>query len=82
MARFCRINHPPSCPLLEGLLPRGSMVAAAVDDPQRQIATINYRIAKGSFDHLVGSGEQRDWECDALASEDRPVEGLAPDLSS
>ena len=38
-----------------GLLPRGSMVAAAVDDPTRHFATLNCRIAKGSFDHLVGS---------------------------
>jgi hypothetical protein len=28
-----------------------------VVDPKRHFATINYRIAKGLFDHLVGGGE-------------------------
>jgi len=35
------------------------MIGAAVHDPERHFVTINYRIAKGSFDHRVGGGEQR-----------------------
>ena len=31
----------------------------AAMDPQRPIATVYYRTAKGLFDHLVGGGEQR-----------------------
>jgi hypothetical protein len=27
-------------------------------DPERRFATVNCRIAKGLFDHLVGDGEQ------------------------
>src|ERR1700731_268719 len=30
------------------------MIGAAVHDPNRRFAVINYRTAKGSFDHLVG----------------------------
>ncbi len=31
--------------------------AAAANDPKRTFATVNYCIAKGLFDHLVGDGE-------------------------
>jgi hypothetical protein len=31
---------------------------SVVRDPQRHFATINYRIAKGLFDNLVGGGKQ------------------------
>jgi hypothetical protein len=30
------------------------MVSAAEIDPKRRFATVIYRIAKGSFDHLLG----------------------------
>jgi hypothetical protein len=33
------------------------MIGAAVNDPQRHFATVNCRIAKGLFNHLVGDGE-------------------------
>jgi hypothetical protein len=36
------------------MLPRLRRGAGAVADPQRHFTTIKYRIAKGSFDHLVG----------------------------
>jgi len=32
----------------------------AVRDPSRHFGTLNCRIAKGSFDHLVGGGN---WSC-------------------
>jgi hypothetical protein len=32
-------------------------------DPSRRFAAVNYRIAKGLFDHLVGKSEQR-WGLD------------------
>jgi hypothetical protein len=34
-------------------------------DPSRTFATVNCRIAKGLFDHLVGGGEQLRWYGDA-----------------
>jgi hypothetical protein len=36
-------------------------VVAAAHDPLRRFGTVNCRIAKGSFDHLVGTGELRQW---------------------
>jgi hypothetical protein len=39
-------------------LPRGSMIGAAVHDPECRFTTINCCIAKGLFDHLVGAGQQ------------------------
>jgi hypothetical protein len=33
------------------------MAGAVVDDPERTLRAVNYRIAKGLFDHLVGSRE-------------------------
>jgi hypothetical protein len=50
-------DHPPSCPLLEALLPCGPMIGAAENDPKRQFTTANYRSAKGSLDYLVDDGE-------------------------
>jgi hypothetical protein len=39
-------------------LPLQPRTGAAVPDPQRHFATVNYRIAKGLFDNLVGGGKQ------------------------
>src|SRR4029077_791670 len=36
-----------------------------VNDPKRPIVSINWRCAKGSFDHLVGAAEQRNRDRDA-----------------
>ncbi len=33
------------------------MIGAAVHDPKRRFGTLNYRITKGSFDHVVGDRE-------------------------
>ena len=33
--------------------------APVANDPKRHFATIDYRIAKDLFDHLVGAAEQR-----------------------
>ena len=45
--------------------PRLPRVTAAEFDPSRTFATVNCRIAKGLFDHLVGGDEQRRWHGDA-----------------
>ena len=34
-------------------------------DPKRHFANVNYRSAKGLFDHLVGAGLQRQRHCQA-----------------
>jgi len=34
-------------------------------DPKRTLATLNYRIAVGSLDHLVGGGDYRRRNCNA-----------------
>jgi hypothetical protein len=47
---------------------------AAVDDPQRHFATINCRIAKGLFNHLVGDGENRRGHLDADRSRSLQVD--------
>jgi hypothetical protein len=36
------------------------MAGAAVDDPSRHFATVDFHIAKDLFDHLVGATEQRE----------------------
>src|ERR1700689_4614591 len=33
------------------------MIGAAVHDPKRRFATVIYRTAKGSLDHVVGGGD-------------------------
>lgn len=54
VARNGRADRWPSCPLLEVYLPRQPMTAEAAADPERHFATINYRIAEGSFAITVG----------------------------
>jgi hypothetical protein len=36
-----------------------------VRDPERHLVTVNCRIARGSFDHLVGTGQQAGRQGDA-----------------
>jgi hypothetical protein len=43
--------------------------------PKCQFATVNYCIAKGSFDHLVGNREHRRGHLDAERSRRLKVEG-------
>jgi hypothetical protein len=47
---------------------REPVAGAAVDDPKRRFAAINYRIAKGLFDHLVGTelDPRRQFDADRL----------------
>ena len=54
-----------ACPLSGVFLPRPFIAGEAVDDPERHFANAGCRIAKGSFDHLVGAGEQRRRHCEA-----------------
>jgi hypothetical protein len=42
--------------------------APSTHDPKRRFANVNYRIAKGSLDHLVGTTEQREPCGNATAS--------------
>ena len=44
---------------------RPPLVGAAVHDPERHFATVNYRTAKGLFDHLVSAAEQGERKCNA-----------------
>lgn len=46
-----------SCVVLESVEP----IRTAVDDPSRHLATTNYCIATGLFDHLVGTAEHGRW---------------------
>jgi hypothetical protein len=46
-------------------LPRVEQRGEAVRDPRRHFATVNCRIAKGLFNHLVGDGENRRRHLDA-----------------
>jgi hypothetical protein len=57
MAQSRAANLPPSCPLSGVKRTSQFDRAAAANDPNRRIATINYRTAKGSLDHPVGDGE-------------------------
>jgi len=57
LARFSRAAQPLSS-LLSGVQqPRPWPDGEAVDDPSRHFATVNYRSAKGSLDHLVGGSK-------------------------
>jgi len=51
--------------LLGVFLPRVEQRGEAVRDPRRHFATVNCRIAKGLFNHLVGDGENRRRHLDA-----------------
>ena len=61
MVLLCRADRPLSYPVLGAQLPRQPLRVAAVDDPQRHFGSVNYRTAKGSFDHLVSFDEDSEW---------------------
>jgi hypothetical protein len=50
-------------------------------DPTHHFAIPNYRIAKGSFDHLVGAAEQREWDGEAKCFGSRKFDGEQLELS-
>jgi len=48
LALSCRADSSPSCPLLGAQLPRGSMLAAAANDPKQTLANVGLESALGS----------------------------------
>jgi hypothetical protein len=65
VARLGHADRPPARPFSGALLPRQPVTAGAVHDLKRTFATVDCRIAKGSFDHFVGEDEQGGWNSQA-----------------
>jgi hypothetical protein len=61
MALNRRARHDQTRPVLGEVRSRQPMIGAAVHDPKRRFADTDYRTARGLFNHLVGTGEQRRW---------------------
>jgi hypothetical protein len=57
VALFCRRELSNECLVLGVQRTWSGHSELDVPDPERHFATVNYRIAKGSFDH-IGGGEE------------------------
>jgi hypothetical protein len=53
--------HPPQVRFQRqaDLIRQAKPIGSVENDPSRRFATVNYRAAKGSFDHLVGAYKKR-----------------------